>query len=77
VVLALDGHFITTHVNADGSSPDGLDACYGPVTDGLGYHYHAGKPGSNQNLGCLTAQAGCPQGEEGEACDATALRPRP
>lgn len=77
VGLALDGHFIARHLNADGSAPDDLDACYGHTTSDLGYHYHAGKPGSNQNLGCLTAQAGCSRGNEGEACDATARRPRP
>ena len=77
VGLALDGHFIATHLNADGSTPEGLDACFGHTTDDLGYHYHAGKPGTNQNLGCLSAQAGCSNGESGEACDATARPPRP
>lgn len=77
VGLALDGHFIATHLNADGTSPEGLDACFGHTTDDLGYHYHAGKSGTNQNLGCLTAQAGCSRGEEGEACDATARPRRP
>jgi len=77
VGLALDGHFIASHLNADGSTPQDLDACYGHTTDDLGYHYHAGKPGTNQTLGCLTAQVGCSSGEEGEACDATARRPRP
>ncbi len=77
VGLALDGHMITTHLNADGSAPEDLDACYGHTSDDLGYHYHAGKPGTNQNLGCLTAQAGCSRGLEGEACDATARPPRP
>ena len=77
VGLALDGHFITTHLNTDGSAPDNLDACYGHSTDNMGYHYHAGKPGTNQNLGCMTAQAGCSNGQEGEACDATARARRP
>lgn len=77
VGLALDGHFIATHLNADGSAPDDLDACYGHVSEDLGYHYHAGEPGTNQNLGCMTAQAGCSQGVEGEVCDATARPPRP
>ncbi len=77
VGLALDGHFIVSHLNADGSAPDDLDECYGHTTDDLGYHYHAGAVGTNQNLGCLTAQVGCSTGEEGEACDATARRPRP
>lgn len=77
VGLALDGHFITTHLNADNIAPDDLDACYGHVSSDLGYHYHAGKPGSNQNLGCLTAQTGCSDGEEGEMCDATARPSRP
>jgi hypothetical protein len=77
VGLALDGHFITTHLNADGSTPEDLDACYGHSTDELGYHYHAGAAGTNQNLGCLTAQTGCSSGTPGEACDATARRERP
>lgn len=77
VGLALDGHFIMPHLNADGSAPDDLDACYGHTTEDLGYHYHAGAPGTNQNLGCLTAQAGCSHGQEGEACDATSRPPRP
>lgn len=77
VGLALDGHFIATHLNADASSPEGLDACFGHSSEALGYHYHAGEPGTNQNLGCLTAQAGCSNGQEGEACDATARPPRP
>lgn len=77
VGLALDGHFIATHLNSDGSAPDDLDACFGHVSDDLGYHYHAGKPGTNQNLGCLTAQAGCSRGQESEACDATVRPLRP
>lgn len=75
--LAMDGHFIMPHLNPDGTTPDDLDACFGHTEDGIGYHYHAGIPGTNQNLGCLTAQAGCSSGTEGEACDATARRPRP
>lgn len=77
VGLALDGHFITTHLNADGSAPDGLDGCYGHDSEDVGYHYHAGEPGSNQNLGCLTAQVGCSNGSEGQTCDATARPARP
>lgn len=76
VGLALDGFFIATHLNSDGSAPDDLDSCYGHSSDEMGYHYHAGKPGSNQNLGCLTAQTGCSAGVEGDACDATARPPR-
>lgn len=77
VGIALDGHFISAHLNVDGSQPKGLDACYGHTTDDLGYHYHAGAAGSNQNLGCLTAQVGCSSGEQGESCDATARPRRP
>lgn len=77
VGLAMDGYFIFPHLNADGSEPEGLDACFGHVSDDLGYHYHAGASGTNQNLGCLTAQAGCSAGTEGEACDATARRGPP
>ncbi len=77
VGLALDGHFIATHLNADGSAPQDLDACFGHSSDGLGYHYHAGKPGTNQNLGCLSAQVGCSNGAAGATCDATKRPPRP
>ncbi|MEM9911956.1 MAG: YHYH protein [Pseudomonadota bacterium] len=70
--LALDGHFIFPHLNADGSEPEGLDTCFGHSSEELGYHYHAGVPGMNQNLGCLTAQVGCSAGEAGETCNAAA-----
>ena len=79
VGIALDGYLIMSHLNVDGSSPENLDACYGHETDEAGYHYHVGAAGTNQNLGCLSAQTGCSTGEAGAACDASAIptRPRP
>ena len=77
VGIAMDGHLIASHLNADGTAPDDLDSCYGHTSDDLGYHYHAGATGTNQNLGCLTAQTGCFAEGSGETCDATARRSRP
>lgn len=73
--IAMDGHAIFAHAMADGTTPEGLDACYGHATDGLPYHYHAGEAGSNQILGCLAAEIGCTLVEGETECDAT-RRPR-
>lgn len=35
VGLALDGHVITTHLNADETTPQDLDACYGHTSEDL------------------------------------------
>lgn len=69
--IAMDGYPIFGHLLADGTEPTGLDSCYGTVTDGVGYHYHAGAAGSNQILGCLSAQAGCVLTDADQTCDAS------
>lgn len=75
--IAMDGYGIFSHLTADGSAPDDLDACFGHETEGLGYHYHAGDPGSNAILGCLQAEAGCTSEDPDQTCDASARPPRP
>ncbi|MEP0235865.1 YHYH protein [Roseibium sp.] len=75
--IAMDGHAIFPHMMADGTEPEGLDACYGREGEGLPYHYHVGSAGSNQILGCLAAQTGCVLPESGMVCDASRRPPRP
>lgn len=75
--IAMDGYAIFPHRLADGQAPEGLDACYGHEAEGLPYHYHVGSAGSNQILGCLTAEAGCTLGEGRTVCDASVRPPRP
>lgn len=74
--LAMDGQAILAHLMADGTEPGGLDACFGHASDGLPYHYHAGASGSNQIIGCLSAEPGCIPAEGETACDAR-RPPRP
>ena len=54
--VALDGYPVLAHNLTDGTLPDGLDEYYGHVTEGSGYHYHAGDEGSNKILGGLKGQ---------------------
>ncbi|MEB8386955.1 YHYH protein [Rhodobacteraceae bacterium KMM 6894] len=75
--IAMDGYAIFSHLMGDGHAPDGLDRCHGHEVDGLGYHYHAGAPGSNQILGCLSAETGCTLMNGETECDATRRPPRP
>lgn len=70
--IAMDGHAILPHLMADGSAPADLDQCNGHADETDGYHYHAGAPGSNAILGCLTAQAGCTLNDAEGTCDASA-----
>lgn len=75
--IAMDGHPIMTHHNADGSHPTDLDMCNGHATGDEAYHYHAGEAGSNAILTCLVAEVGCVSEIEGAACDATKVRRGP
>ena len=75
--IALDGYRIFAHHLGDGSDPAGLDRCNGHTVEGMAYHYHAGEPGSNAILGCLSAESGCASEDPGQACDASARRPPP
>lgn len=74
--LAMDGFQIFPHLLASGMTPDDLDSCNGHEGEGIAYHYHAGAPGSNAILGCLTAQAGCALGNADASCDASVRPPR-
>lgn len=76
--IAMDGFQIFAHLMADGSKPEGLDACNGRATeDGMSYYYHAGEAGSNAILGCLAAEIGCNLPDADGTCDATQRPPRP
>jgi YHYH protein len=75
--IALDGTMIYARAQADGTPASGLDRCNGHISEGIGYHYHAGAPGSNAILGCLSAQYGCTLESPDEACDATKRRRPP
>lgn len=75
--IALDGYPLTARLGPDGQEPSDLDSCQGHVTEGLGYHYHAGAVGSNQTIGCFTAETGCALDGEGGTCDASRVRSGP
>ncbi len=75
--FALDGYKIYAHHLGDGADPQDLDRCNGHLTDGFGYHYHAGEPGSNAILGCLSAERGCVMENGDQLCDASAERGPP
>lgn len=55
---ALDGFGIYGNKDVEGKESIGLDQCRGHEDVIRGYHYHAGVPGSNQILGCLSGQVG-------------------
>lgn len=74
---AMDGYDIFSHTLVDGTTPTDLDKCNGHVSEGVGYHYHAGAPGSNAILACLKAETGCSSENPDAVCDATARPPRP
>lgn len=75
--IAMDGYQIFAHHLGDGSDPIGLDQCHGHSIEGMTYHYHAGEPGSNAILGCLSAEFGCASEEADQPCDASVRRPPP
>ncbi|WP_231943570.1 YHYH protein [Hydrogenophaga crassostreae] len=75
--MALDGHTIFAQLAADGQAPADLDRCNGHSVQGLGYHYHAGAPGGNSILACLSAEAGCALEGDAQTCDASQVRRPP
>lgn len=75
--IAMDGYPIFPHLMADGSHPQGLDACNGRIGADGTYQYRAGDAGSNAILGCLIAQTGCTLNDADGTCDASVRRPRP
>ncbi|TDL90953.1 YHYH protein [Meridianimarinicoccus aquatilis] len=75
--IAMDGYPILPHTDASGAAFTDLDSCNGHKDETGAYHYHAGAAGSNQILGCLSAQAGCVLEGHGNTCDASARPPRP
>ena len=75
--MAMDGYKILANKLSSGKLPSGLDSCQGHSTAEFGYHYHAGAAGSNQILGCLTAQQGCSFEGGAQSCDATVRRGPP
>lgn len=74
--IAMDGYPLTSRHDEDGSEPIDLDSCRGHVVEGLGYHYHANAIGSNQTIGCFTAEIGCNLRSSNEVCDASAVQGR-
>jgi len=69
--ISMDGFKLHARLNQDGSEPGDLDACRGHESDGLGYHYHANKPGANAILACHRGETGCSNAGGDTACDAT------
>jgi len=74
--LSLDGHFIHKGA-AQNANPQhketalsDLDQCGGHIEPSLGYHYHAGNPGSNAVLGCHVGERGCVLDSPDDYCDA-------
>ncbi|NNE98366.1 MAG: YHYH protein [Pyrinomonadaceae bacterium] len=55
---ALDGFGIYSRLDKEGNATEGLDQCGGHTVKNIGYHYHAGKPGDNQIIGCLHGAGG-------------------
>jgi hypothetical protein len=50
--IAMDGYPILEPLSEAEAKITELDECNGRVTEGIGYHYHAGAPASNQILPC-------------------------
>lgn len=74
--IAMDGYRMTSRLDGDGAEPSDLDACRGHIVEGLGYHYHANEVGSNQTIGCFTAETGCNLRDPNQICDASAVPER-
>ena len=55
---ALDGFGIYARLDKDGKEPENLDECGGHIDENIGYHYHIGKPGDNEIIGCFRGQTG-------------------
>ncbi len=55
---AIDGFPIYAYLDENGKAPTDLDECGGQVDEIRGYHYHAGKPGSNQIIKCFRGNPG-------------------
>jgi len=73
VGIAMDGHLIYKGLSADSAATKGLDQCGGHADDKKQtYHYHAGAPGSNSILACLSGESGCVSSDTDATCDATA-----
>lgn len=68
--LAMDGRQIYSRLTGANEVPDDLDECGGHIVENGRYHYHAGEPGSNAILGCMTAEVGCVSQTAGEECNA-------
>jgi hypothetical protein len=73
----LDGYRIYAHQQTSAAEAASLDRCNGHVANESGYHYHAGAPGSNAILGCLSAEIGCVMENADQQCDASAERRGP
>ncbi|MBT0958155.1 YHYH protein [Alphaproteobacteria bacterium KMM 3653] len=74
VAVAMDGYDIYAALSAESTAT--LDACNGHDADGLGYHYHSDPAGTNQFIGCFTAQYGCALSDPDGQCDASATQGR-
>lgn len=74
VAVAMDGYDIYAQIS-DGKSGS-LDTCGGHETDGIGYHYHTEKAGTNQFIGCFKAEFGCTLNDASDVCDASATERR-
>jgi YHYH protein len=75
--IALDGYAIFARASGDESGRRGLDRCNGHEVDDLGYHYHAGAPGSNAIIGCFSAEYGCSLDSPNDTCNASIPRRPP
>jgi len=74
---SMDGFMIHTRLNLDDSEPVDLDVCGGHVSENIGYHYHANKPGENKIIGCFQAEQGCAVEGDNSSCQMTGRRPPP
>ena len=63
-------------LSADNDVARNLDQCGGHADKQLDYHYHAGEPGSNAILACLSGEFGCVSKDLGSECDASAQSAR-
>lgn len=69
VAVAMDGYDIYSAVTNEQAFV--LDACNGHTVEGLGYHYHSDVAGTNQFIGCFTAEYGCTSTDSSAQCDAS------
>lgn len=68
--FAMDGYPILAKLTGDVAKEEGLDACSGHVSEGIGYHYHGNSADKNEILGCFHGETGCSLDSPDAVCTA-------